>query len=93
MITIHKYPIKVNNYIRLALPVGAKILTVQVQNNIPFIWALVDTNQQIQLRTFRIYETGREISTVGIYISTFQLDNGRLVCHLFETTTLLEIIQ
>lgn len=69
-----------------SMPIGAVILSVQVQNGNTCIWALVDPLAGITLRTFRIYGTGHPIAEyVNLkYIGTYQLNNGDLVFHIFE---------
>ena len=70
------------------MPRGAKILTIQVQNEIPCIWALVNPENEKENRYFEIFRTGQYIPVdIGIerkYINTFQLNGGRLEFHLFE---------
>ena len=69
----------------IRMPQGAKILTVQIQNEVPCIWVEVDICQKTKKenRYILIHPTGREINlTRQIYIGTFQLD--QLVLHVFE---------
>ena len=70
------------------MPKGAEILTVQTQDEIPFIWVLVNPENLEEKRQFEIYGTGHDIyCDMGIerkYINTFQLSGGSLVFHLFE---------
>lgn len=85
--TIWKFPIQYNQT-TVKMPKGAEILTVQTQNNEPYIWALVNPENEIELRTFEYFGTGHNVyCDMGIerkYINTFQIDNGNLVFHLFE---------
>jgi len=88
---IFKYPIEASDYFSLDLPKGAKILTVQVQHEMPFIWALVNPNVSKEMRHFKVAGTGHNIDEhpdALIYIGTFQLSNGALVFHLFERSTI-----
>lgn len=70
------------------MPNGAEVLSVQVQHNVPCLWALVDPEMQKEERTFEVFGTGHSIKyDMGVerkYIGTFQLDGGYLVFHLFE---------
>jgi hypothetical protein len=81
VITIHKYlvgPI-------VELPTGAEILTLDVQNGLPMIWALVDTDKGIDPKEFRVVGTGESLppdTNRDTYIGTWQL--GPFVWHLFE---------
>lgn len=73
--------------VTLEMPQGAKILSLQVQGNVPQIWALVDTGQWKVSRTFRALPTGAEFDAAGLtYIGTFQINSGALVFHIFEET-------
>lgn len=78
------YPYKTD----IEIPIDAEILTVQTQNGIACIWALVNPNNNKELRHFELYGTGHDISyETGIeikYINTFQIHGGDLVFHLFE---------
>jgi len=40
MKTIYKYPVEIKDKIRVSMPIDAEILCVQVQYDIPCIWAL-----------------------------------------------------
>ncbi len=92
--TIYKYPLQVNDMQCISLPQGAEILTIQAQNDIPCLWALVDPEQMIsQERHIEIFGTSHNIPCMQreqrIYISTFQLRGGSLVFHAFELIALL----
>jgi hypothetical protein len=84
---IWKFAINANRF-AVEMPKNAEILTVQVQNETPCIWALVNPESPKELRHFEFYGTGHDIHCdMGIerkYINTFQLDGGALVFHLFE---------
>ena len=67
----------------VSMPRGAEILTVQVQNGVPTIWALVDTDAPKAKRLIHIFGTGWDIpKKIHRYIGTWQHD--ALVWHLFE---------
>ncbi len=82
---IYKYPVIVTDEFNLTMPVGAKVLSVQVQNGSPQLWAMVDTSEPLsEIRSFRVIGTGHPIdSDPGVYIGTFQIHGGELVLHLF----------
>ena len=86
--TIWKYPLVITDYQLISIPTYGEILSVQVQNNIPCIWALVDPDGEIELRGFEIYGTGHTIQfDMGVdrkYIGTFITHDDNLVWHLFE---------
>lgn len=87
MKTIYKYETYVDDKVIITMPAGAKILAVQSQNNIPCIWAEVETEAPTEDRIFEFFGTGQALNSVGNkrkYIGTFQLSGGMLVFHLFE---------
>jgi hypothetical protein len=83
---IYKYQITVDDVAHVAMPEEAQILTVQTQDDQPFIWALVDADAEPEERTFFIVGTGNPFPDYADYdyIGTFQQANGLLVWHLFE---------
>jgi hypothetical protein len=82
--TIHKYPISTADVQQIPMPSGARILTVQVQNAWPFLWALVDPEQPLENREIRIVGTGHPADGLTDYIGTVQISGGQLVFHVFE---------
>jgi hypothetical protein len=81
--TVWKYEID-PDFSTVMLPVGAKPLCVQLQNDIPQMWVLVDEDAALEKRDFVILATGEMVdeSVIGAYVGTFQVD--RLVFHLFQ---------
>jgi hypothetical protein len=68
----------------LPLPGGATVLDVQVQEGVPVIWALVETETETVTRFFVVYGTGHPVEARHQrYVGTFQLQ-ADLVFHLFE---------
>lgn len=87
MKTIYKYEMPVNDDFVLAMPLGARVLTVQIHRDRPYIWALVDADQTAtELRRFCCVGTGHPIEEDGAlnYIGTFKVLVDTLVFHLFE---------
>lgn len=91
MIKVFKY--KIDPYEPfIDLPVGAEVLSVDFQViqhcAAMFLWALVDTNAEIEQRRFEYFPTGGEIPyQMGIdyvFVGTAHMDNG-LVFHVFES--------
>lgn len=70
----------------IAMPKDAKILTVQLQDGKPCIWAMVNPEQPEVKRTIATYGTGHEVKSPNklTYIGAYQLRNGALVYHVFE---------
>lgn len=77
----------VNN---ISMPIGAELLTAQMQYDEISIWAIVDRNAETEIRTFEVIPTGTPIlydtGTARKYISTIQTLGGKLVFHIFEYT-------
>lgn len=69
----------------MQLPVHAEILTVQLQDNIPCIWALVDNKFPLSDVIIRMFPTGANIDmSLNLkYCGTIQLMNGNMVIHVF----------
>ena len=88
MKTIYKYEINAVDMVYIDMPKCAKVLTLQIQNGTPMIWALVDNKNETEQRVFDIIGTGHSVPDLNgfrrEYINTFQLHGGSLVFHLFE---------
>ena len=87
MRAVWKYKIPVNDVFALQMPIGAKVIHVAEQNNVPYFWALVDTNAAVIQRCFRFAGTGHPI-TEPIdklkHVGSLLMHNRALVFHLFE---------
>ena len=68
------------------MPEGARLLTVQIQDGMPQLWALVDEKAPIIDRTIATYGTGNSLPDgyLGEYIGTYQFGGGALVFHVFD---------
>ncbi len=85
MRTIYKYPLRTLDAQAIAMPETAKILTVQMQNGVPTLWAEVETTHNCRPRWFAIVGTGNPMPGGGTkYIATVQ--QGPFVWHVFELT-------
>lgn len=91
---IWKYPLIDPEHFRewpdIWMQKGAKILYFGNQHGVPTIWALVDPEAELEMRHFRLANTGDaldvdslEINETG-YIGTALFREGDLVLHLFE---------
>lgn len=85
---IYKYPVPLNDDSAIDMPEGAQVLTVQMQHEQVWIWALVDPDAPMVTRRFHIVGTGHPIEHPDTltYIGTFQVSGGMLASHLFEST-------
>lgn len=83
---VFKYALEVTDSQKVNLPVGAEILTAQMQGEVLCLWALVDSNfaHLTSGRVIRIYGTGHPIHDEGRYVATFQMNGGALIFHVFE---------
>lgn len=86
MKTIYKYKLQTTDEQQILMPEGAEILTVQLQDGEPQLWALVETELPKTKRYIEIFGTGNPITGIGPhkYIATYQLRGGALVFHVFE---------
>jgi hypothetical protein len=86
MKTIYKYPVKVVGEQEMFLPVGFRVLKIDVQDNNLFLWALVrplgyPSVQGTEKLKIRMYGTGHDIKNDEGYLDTVLL-NG-FVWHIF----------
>lgn len=82
---IYKYPLAVIDFQEIKLPAGAQILSLQVQREIPCIWALVDPKAELRTHHISTYGTGYGTEAYsGKYIGTYQLKRGEFVFHVFD---------
>lgn len=84
MQTIWKYQVEFNDLFQVSMPKSAEVLSVQIQNGAPVMWAIVNPDEEKRIRTFRLSRTGHPISGKLIFIDTFQIEDEGLVFHLFE---------
>ena len=82
---IWKWTLKLTDVQTIEVPVGAKLLSVQAQQDAIQLWAMCDENAPKEPRQIALYGTGNPMpDDVGEYISTFQMYNGNIVLHAFE---------
>ena len=85
MSVIWKFPLTLAGENHVPLKKGAEILTVQMQCNVPCLWAICDPESPDETRTIVFYGTGETIpSGRKKYISTFQMLGDVLIFHAFE---------
>jgi hypothetical protein len=86
MKTIWKYKLLVEDEQTIAMPEGAEILTLQLQNREPHLWVLVDPRRPFEERRFSFYGIDHQVSdnitVAGNYIGAVQFLMS--VFHLFE---------
>lgn len=86
MRTVWKFELPIVDNPAVEMPVGANVLHVETQRNVPRIWALVDPEAKAEHRAFRLLGTGRprHADELGRFIGSFMMHDGVLVFHLFE---------
>jgi len=86
--SIYKYILPLeNNEIPISIYKNARILKVDNQRENICLWVLVDLDQELEERVFRITGTGHLIDfPIDKYIGTALFLNGSLVWHVFEIT-------
>ncbi len=94
---IWKYKMRVADEQAVLLPKGAKILSVgvhrdfhpdgTVENEIPCLWALVETTADEEVRGIAMRGTGHPADGMedAVFLGTIFMFGGRLVFHIFET--------
>jgi hypothetical protein len=86
MFVIHKYPVNITGDYTV-MPMGARILSVQVQYDKVCVWAIIDKRVTVNaLRQIVPYGTGIQLphANPGTFLGTVQLQDGHLVLHLFD---------
>jgi len=86
MKTIWKFELEMVGMQNINLPKGAKILTVQTQNEKACLWALVEIDvAELEQRTIVTFGTGHPMPDVSlVYLGTYQVAGGALIFHVFE---------
>lgn len=85
MKTIYKWTLAPGEQ-NILMPTGAEILCVQMQGSHPQLWALCDPHQPTQPRAITICGTGHHMpDQPGRYVGTFQMHDGSLVWHVFDS--------
>lgn len=85
---IFKYPIECVPYQDIPMPEG-HVLSLQVQRDVPCLWALVDPQKPVTTRRLLTFGTGHDIKapedSVRLdFLGTYQIESGRFVFHVFE---------
>jgi hypothetical protein len=82
---VFKYALTIADTIDVPMPAGARLLSVQVQNDVACVWALVDPDARKTTRRLALRGTGHDADglTFAPFVGTFQLPSG-FVGHLFD---------
>lgn len=87
MAKIFKYELETSRIQEVIMPAFSKILCVKNQNNIPCLWAMIDTDFQLVKRKITTFLTGSDIEFDNQrlkYIGTYLINNGSFVGHVYE---------
>jgi len=85
MSAIWKYELQTTQEQEFIVPGGGKVLCVQVQNETPCVWMLVEPEAKTKPHRIHLYPTGMSFVSTGLtYIGTVQLLRGQLVFHIFD---------
>lgn len=84
MNVIYKYPLAITAEQTLLLPIGAKVLSVQMQGSVPTVWTLQDASNTATTTEVLVamVATGQEFDIDNWnYVDTLQ--DGSYVWHVF----------
>lgn len=85
MNTIHKAVLQIHDSQYVEMPLGAEILTVQMQGPTCCLWYKCDPAKYTTRRHIGIFGTGHDLPNVHMnYLGTIQWNLGQLVFHIFE---------
>lgn len=92
---IWKYPITILEEQTVEMPIGARILSVQMQGGGLVLWALVDPEANREKRRIAVHGTGHpvDIAETRHFIGTVQTNGGALVWHVFDGGTRAPLIE
>lgn len=84
--TIRKYELQAKETSPIQLPVGSKMLTVITQHGRTMLYARVNSSEtMLETRVLYVRRTGDPLTgDEGPYLSTFLLQDGALVFHVFS---------
>lgn len=88
---IYKYPLEiVTGVATVEMPYYSHVLCVQVQRELPCVWATVDPRWPLRTHKFHVFGTGHAFPEFnpGLYLGTIQLHGGDLVAHVFHEAPL-----
>lgn len=83
--TIWKFPLQTVSHFSIDLPFNYRIFDIQLQDDIPTLWAGVDDSHSITTLFLRCIATGEWIGSRDdlTYLKTIQKSNG-FVWHFFK---------
>jgi hypothetical protein len=83
MNTIYKYPIEITDEQTVSMPIGAQVLSAQMQGTQLCIWALVEVGNIDCDRRVRIFGTGNTVKLDGNWKFVDSVQERIFVWHVF----------
>lgn len=91
MTTIWKFPLEVTDEQFIKMPKSSMAMTVQVQNDVPCLWAMIDKLDALyepyHAFCIKTVGTGHDFDFINdfnfTYLGTYQLFDGNFVGHVF----------
>jgi hypothetical protein len=83
MKTIYKYPIEITDEQTVSMPMGAQILSAQMQGTQLCIWTLVEVGNVNCNRRVRIFGTGNTVKLDGNWKFVDSVQERIFVWHVF----------
>jgi hypothetical protein len=80
MRTIHKYELDITDVQTIELPFYAEMLTIQEQRDKLVMWCIVDTEDELEPRTFHVVGTGNPIPGQPCYRCEEMVNNEHHLC-------------
>jgi len=90
MKTVWKFSLRVASLQKISMPKNSTILTIQMQvvqmrGQHLCLWALIDSDKEVEDRFIAIVGTGAQVpENIIRYIGTFQIPQQNFVGHVFE---------
>ena len=84
MMTIWKFPLRIDDEQEIELPPESTLLSVHLQNGQPCLWALVEDRDRTSRRIIQMRGTGHNCEDAGEFVGTFLIENDGLVFHVFD---------
>ena len=88
MKTIYKYSISITESQIVNMPIGSNIISLQMQNGIATMWAIVDTTESLTPVKIRIFGTGEEIPAGSVLRHIGSIQEKGYVWHIFIDDTI-----
>lgn len=84
--TVWKFPFSIEDDFIVQMPIGARVIHVEVQHGQPCLWAVVNPRAQLVDRWFYLLGTGHPfaVEIACRHVGSFLMAGGDLVWHVFE---------